>query len=484
MSTERIQPRMQTKAPIHFLGVKVFLALFIVLMELIFINSLASAGMEFVFSSAAVTVALLIQLRFAVRTTSESPADMVLFIFNWLFLDLAPKVQLMSMPQRLINTSTVTVDGVALTNLVCALFMVAFTLFYGFLSKRSEAAPPASAPPAAPPQEFTGGGVGLAVIVCVCVVALLAPSAYRSIENVVAATPASLILKRCLLFLPSATLLILLHETVRSGRKLLFSRACVLLLLLVLVLITENPYTEKRNALGPLYTGLLLVAFPKVFSTWARRMWLLVSGMVLVFPAIAIFTHNHRQAVGDVSMTQIANQIVDHYFSINYDSWANIYTSVEIVKVHGVQWGHQLLGSLLFFVPSALWSTKPLATGIFLADYLIANYSMWFTNLSAPLIAEGYLDFGPLGVVAYAGVAAFVVTLLNKMARRSTQWVWYPMAVYMAVFLMIVLRGSLMIALGFASAALLAFALASAMLSVQLGVRHRIAGRSVAQVAS
>ena len=125
----------------HFLGVKVWLALFIVLLELIFINSLASAGMEFVFSSAVVTVALLIQLRFAVRTTSDSPADMVLFIFNWLFLDLAPKVQLMSMPQRLINTSTVTVDGVALTNLVCALFMVAFTLFYGFLSKRSEAAP-------------------------------------------------------------------------------------------------------------------------------------------------------------------------------------------------------------------------------------------------------------------------------------------------------------------------------------------------------
>ncbi len=46
---------MHTKATPHFLGVKVILALFIVLMEIIFINSLASAGMEFVFSSAAVT---------------------------------------------------------------------------------------------------------------------------------------------------------------------------------------------------------------------------------------------------------------------------------------------------------------------------------------------------------------------------------------------------------------------------------------------
>jgi hypothetical protein len=97
------------------------------------------------------------------------------------------------------------------------------------------------------------------------------------------------------------------------------------------------------------------------------------------------------------------------------------------------------------------------------------------------LIAEGYLDFGFVGVMLYAGAAAFGVTLLNKIARRSSKWMSFPMAVYGAVFLMIVLRGSLMIALGFASAALLAFAVASAMLSVQLGVRHRLAKRVSAQ---
>ena len=473
---------MRTKATAHFLGVKVLLALFIVLMEIIFINSLASAGMEFVFSSVAVTLALLLQLRFAVRPAAASPADMVVFMFNWLFLDLAPKVQLMSMPQRLINTSTVAVDRVALTNLMCALFMVGFTLVYGFLSGRAET-PRADAAPASPPREFTGGAVGLALFVCVCVVAIAAPRAYASIENSVAASPASLIVKRCLLFLPSATLLILLQETVRSGRKLLFSRICVLLLLLLLVFITENPYTEKRNALGPLYIALLLVAFPGFFATWARRMLLLVGGMVLIFPAITIFTHNHQQTVADVSLTQVSNILMDHYFSINYDSWANIYTAVEIAGAHGVQWGHQLLGSLLFFVPSGVWSGKPLATGIFLANYLTKSYSMWFTNLSAPLIAEGYLDFGFVGVILYAGAAAFVVTLLNRVARRSSKWVSYPLAIYGAVFLMIVLRGSLMIALGFASAALLAFAIASAMLSVQLGVRHRTHKRVRAQPA-
>jgi hypothetical protein len=480
----------KTKKTINIPSLRILLALVIVLIEIVFINSLASAGMEFILSSVAVTIALLIQLRFGVRETAESPADLVVFIFNWLFLDLSPKVQLIDMPQHLINTSTVTVDGVALTNLVCALFMIAFTLFYEFLSRRTENPPPAdsSATGRAPGDaggsaadearpEFTAGGVGLAVAVCLVVVAVVAPRTYADVENAVAATPASLVMQRFLLFLPSATLLILLHETVRSGRKVLFSRVCALLLLLVLVLITENPHTEKRNAIGPVYIALLLVLFHNWFATQGRRLLLLVIGMVLVFPVIAIFTKDLSQTLSGLSLSQFSDEIADHYFSINYDSWANIYTAMEIVKVHGLQWGHQLLGSLLFFVPSSVWGGKPLATGIFLGQYLITNYSMWFTNLSAPLVAEGYLDFGPGGVIAYALAMAWFVVFLNRLARRRAGWVAFPMAIYASVFLMIILRGSLMIALGFASAAFLAFCFASALLSARFGERRRVGGR-------
>ena len=131
------RPKMKTKSAIDVFSLRMLFALVIVLIEIVFINSLASAGIELILSSAVVTIALLIQLRFGVRQTAASPADIIVFIFNWLFLDLAPKVQLMSMPQQLINTSTVRVDGVALTNLVCALFMIAFTVFYAYLSRHA-----------------------------------------------------------------------------------------------------------------------------------------------------------------------------------------------------------------------------------------------------------------------------------------------------------------------------------------------------------
>ncbi len=467
---------MKKKAPINFFSLRVQIALAIVLVEILFIDKLASAGIEFVLSSVIVTVALLIQLRFGIRQASAAPADIVVFVFNWMFLDLAPKVQLIAMPRQLINTSTVTLDGVALTNLVCALFMIAFTLFYVFLNRREQSRPD-SAAAAEAPREFSAGAIAVAVFVCVLVVAIAAPRVYAQVENSVAATPASLIMNRFLLFLPSATLLILLNETVRSGRKLLFSRVCVLLLLFTLVVITENTFTEKRNALGPIYIALLLVTLPKWFAAGSRKLLLLVGSMVVVFPAISIFTHNHGQTISGLSLQQFTDQIADHYFSINYDSWANIYTAVEIVKVHGMQWGHQLLGSLLFFVPSSIWGGKPLATGIFLADYLIRNYSMWFTNLSAPLVAEGYLDFGPGGVVAYAAATAWFVVLLNRIAERGTKWIALPMAIYTSVFLMIVLRGSLMIAMGFAVGALLSFLFAYGLLSVRWGARRQVGRR-------
>jgi len=472
---------MKKKAPKHIFSLRVVVGLIIVLTEIVFLNYFLSAEIEFVLSSAVVTVALLIQLRFGMREDARTPADMVVFIFNWLFLDMSPKIQLLGMPQQLVNTSSVAVDRVAVTNLVCAVFILAFTGFYQWLStqSRDRVDEDSGMGETEGPPPYTAAAIGVAVFFCIVTVGLAAPHAYRS-ADASAVSPAELIVGRFLLFIPSATLLILLNETVRSGRKLVFSRLCVIALLLLLVLATENPLTEKRNALGPVYIGILLVAFQGWFAKRSRILMLLVLSMVVVFPVSSLFTHNHQQTLGALSMSQVWDEIELHYFSINYDSWANIYTSVEIVKVHGLQWGHQLLGSILFFVPSSIWTGKPLATGIFLADYLIANYSMWFTNLSAPLAAEGYLDFGFVGVVAYAGGLAFFVAFLNRFARRRDKWIAFPMAIYTSVFLMIVMRGSLMIAMGFAGAAFLSFYAASGLLSLKLGMRkrHASAGRA------
>jgi hypothetical protein len=470
-------------------------AAFIIITEIVFVNFFASAGMEFVLSSMALTVAVLIQLCFGIREDAATPADIVVFIFNWLFLDLAPKIQLLSVPGILVNTSTVVPERVLVTNLVCALFIVTFTVAYAALAKPPRAPKKPSrlenaGPKLQPADVVEAGGAesaaaryrferfGIAITLCVCllVVAVFGKSAYVT-SDMPGITPSDMIIRKFLLFLPSATLLLLLHETLRSGRKLLFSRVCVLLLLIVLVALTENPFTEKRNGLGPVYLSLLFISFESRLRTKNQRLILLIASMVVVFPAITVLTHNRVQIQNGapVTMSSVVDTLRDHYFSTNYDAWANIYTTVEMVGRQGIHWGQQLLGGILFFVPSALWHAKPLATGIAIGNYLIANYSMWFTNLSAPLVAEGYIDFGAIGVALYAIGLAWLVARMNRLEAAGRKWFSFPVAVYGAFFLMFALRGSLMIAIAYGTAGFLAFLAASTLLSAgsrQIGQRY------------
>jgi hypothetical protein len=460
------------------------LAAFIIITEIVFVDFFASAGMEFVLSSIAVTLALLIQLRFGIRQDAATPADIVVFIFNWLFLDLAPKIQMLSVPGTLVNTSTVVPERVLITNLVCALFIVTFTVAYASLNKRSrvEKSGPTDAAEAggtgsvATSSEFDRFGICVTLCICILVVAVFGKSAYAT-SDLPGITPTDMIVRKFLLFLPSASLLILLHETLRSGRKLLFSRVCVLLLLGILVALTENPFTEKRNGLGPVYLSLLFIFFELRLGTLNRRLNLLITSMVVVFPAITVLTHNRIQIQngGQVRLSSVVDTLKDHYFSTNYDAWANIYSTVEMVGRQGIHWGQQLLGGILFFVPSAFWHGKPLATGIAIGNYLMANYSMWFTNLSAPVIAEGYIDFGAIGVALYAIGLAWLVTRMNRVEAAGRKWASFPMAVYGSFFLMFALRGSLMIAIAYGSAGFLAFLAASTLLSSgsrQIGQRY------------
>ena len=454
-------------------GMRLTLAAFIIVTEIVFLYFFTPVGLEYVLSSTAVTLAVLIQLRFGIREGAPTPADIVVFIFNWLFLDLAPKIQLISVSGILVNTSTVVPEQVLFTNLLCALFIATFTVMYASMSGRSRMETGAAGPVATRSQ-FGPIGVGLAVSICVVVVVALGRKAY-TIGETPGISPMDMIVRKFLLFLPSATFLILLHETLRSGRKVLFSRTAVLLLLGILVAVTENPLTEKRNGLGPIYLSIIFVFLELYLRSRNRRLILLIASMVVVFPAITVFTHNHGQVLNGVRIDAIVDTLKDHYFSTHYDAWANIYTTVEMVKRQGIHWGHQLSGGVLFFVPSSFWHAKPLATGIAIGNYLSANYSMWFTNLSAPLIAEAYIDFGTAGVVLYAVGLASLVTWMNRVAAAGQKWMVFPLTVYGAFFLMFALRGSLMIAFAYGSGGVLAFLAASAFLSTgsrRIGQRY------------
>jgi hypothetical protein len=133
-------------------------------------------------------------------------------------------------------------------------------------------------------------------------------------------------------------------------------------------------------------------------------------------------------------------------FSGDWDSFAAVGNAVHYVQNHGTTRGFQFLGSVCFWVPRSLWPTKPVDTGILLADD--RGYSM--TNLSAPLWAEAYINGGMVVValvfLAYGALSVIASTHTWNALRSNGPWAiagcifaWYSF---------ILLRGSLLQATG------------------------------------
>lgn len=128
----------------------------------------------------------------------------------------------------------------------------------------------------------------------------------------------------------------------------------------------------------------------------------------------------------------------------DFDGFQSVLNILQYVKDHGYHYGYQLLGALMAWVPRALWSTKPEPTGSIGA----MNSGYEFLNISSPISAELYIDFGYAGVTF---IAVFVGYYIRKIDRKvhngwNTSSMTLNRKLAIAVFssfFMILLRGPL-----------------------------------------
>jgi len=102
----------------------------------------------------------------------------------------------------------------------------------------------------------------------------------------------------------------------------------------------------------------------------------------------------------------------------------------------------QFAGVLLFWVPRTLWTTKPVDTG----GYIAAGRGYSFTNLSAPLWIEFYLNGSWL--LLAVGMFALGFALHRWDTRLNAELTFHRMpgliGCILPFYLMILLRGSLL----------------------------------------
>ncbi len=390
------------------------------------------------------------------RERAPSLADAGVLLFEILFIVVAPAVQRAYFDGQMVNTGELDESRAVATNLLCMLFVMVYVGTRCYMARRDRyrALRPRRPVHAQPlklnvPRAFVMIGVAT-------VAALLSWKSVdlRAQSEIIEATPQYLLQQKFLCFLPVPMLLMLVNV---KGRNLLRQPFWLLVavFLLLCVFVSQNPLIEKRNAIGPVYLSLLLLMVPWFSRTSRRQASTLLLLMGVFFPLLSVFTH------ADMSSWHPSDVLdpwlyLSHFLDLHYDAWANISTVLEMVNRDGLHYGEQLLGSLLFFVPHTLWEAKPHATGIDIGQFLMAYYKLDFDNLSAPLIAEAYIDFFVFGVVAYAAALAYIVRLLDKLCHGAGA-VAKPAGIYFSLYLIFALRGALMIAVAYGSGAALAF---------------------------
>ena len=218
--------------------------------------------------------------------------------------------------------------------------------------------------------------------------------------------------------------------------------AFLLAALVVMNLIVNNPISNSRYwALSVLF-GLImpLIRFRKSLFNLAIIGGILAA--ILVFPLSDV---TRRKAGADAVLQ--ADSVWHMISTKDYDQFSMLANTLSFTGDAGFAWGYQFLGPVLFWVPRGIWPTKPLDSGV--------EVGLWMSsanvNLSSPLWAEAWINFGVPGVVVTLALLGLVSRRFDSgfgAGKVSANAVGYLGVSILAGYMFILLRGSLLQSMG------------------------------------
>ena len=180
----------------------------------------------------------------------------------------------------------------------------------------------------------------------------------------------------------------------------------IYIILLLLALVTCFPTGVPRFYAAALYIPLCLMSF-----SWIRKKnifsYLIILGMLFLFP----FLDNFREFSSDRKF--YLGLDFKMFKTGHFDSFQNF---ALIINENIITGGRQLLGVIFFWVPRTFWPDKPVGSGTVLADQ--AGFE--FDNISANIFAEGYINFGYIGIFIFLLVVTYITARIDKIYWTKT----------------------------------------------------------------
>lgn len=203
---------------------------------------------------------------------------------------------------------------------------------------------------------------------------------------------------------------------------------------LIMLTISNFPTAQARGRIGGIVIAFIVIWFiyrrPRL-ANWFPT--IMAAGTLIVFPLLG-------QTRREVALDNLTwNSVRRAYFQGSFDAYQMLGAIVDYANVNGVSWGRQFLGALFFWVPRSIWPDKPIGTGARVATDL----GLPFTNLSAPLWGEAYLNFGVVGVLIAFFILGWVLRMISTafLNRGGMMMIFGSFFVGFQLFL---LRGDLM----------------------------------------
>ncbi|WP_405370091.1 O-antigen polysaccharide polymerase Wzy [Nonlabens sp. Asnod2-A12] len=214
----------------------------------------------------------------------------------------------------------------------------------------------------------------------------------------------------------------------------------------ILLLFFKNPLVTKRHELGPIIFILIFLFIPRLINSNTKIMAMIFLAMMVGFPVAQLLTHidyGFSQIISKPSLlfSEIDKGVLTNgYYSLNYDAFLNIGVVIEHVSNKGINYGYQMLSGLFFFVPRAIWTSKPYSSGLVVGNTLRDEYGFNFTNLSNPFISEAYDNFGMFGLVIFSFFLVYAIFFFKNWLL-SSNLLKKCSAIYFAMHLLMLLRG-------------------------------------------
>lgn len=190
----------------------------------------------------------------------------------------------------------------------------------------------------------------------------------------------------------------------------------------------SNPLANSRFIAAVAF-GSLLLALYRPRSTRAGVIFaaLMLTITLLIYPLANVFR----------SETFNVKSGVDAFTSADFDGFQQVINTFGYVEDFGHTWGSQTLSGIGFFVPRSLWEGKADPASFQIAE----NAGYVFTNLSLPIHAEFYLEFGWVGIIVGMGGIGLLA------GRMDHAWLSAPdsklamIAPYAALAMLGIIRG-------------------------------------------